>query len=240
MILAMRTLIGITVKQADENWVRTRVRPYLEALQRSDVDVAVLSPATPRVPMHKLSGIVFAGGEDIHPRHYGCGLAGADRHNINPERDLFELSLADQALHSNLPILGICRGSQLLHVLSGGKLHQHVDLHRIDLNPDYGYVTHQVRLVNPGRLSAILPSEITVNSRHHQVIDHATLHPSMALSAIDEDGSVEAIESTQHGWVVGVQWHPERAEEVPPYHKKIFEAFALASKRFHQQKIHSV
>ena len=135
-------------------------------------------------------------------------------------RDDFETALLEEVLARDLPVLAICRGHQLLNVALGGRLLQHIDGdgHRADYRAE-GYPSrwHTVRLAPESRLRALLgPDEIEVNSRHHQAVLASTLAAGLTAVAVSPDGVIEAVESRVHGWVVGVQWHPERLEAEHP------------------------
>ncbi len=170
--------------------------------------------ANPTEFVPHLDGIVLTGGADIQPHRYG---AEPDGHGEYEEvRDEFEFSLLGAAVARNIPVLGICRGIQLLNVYAGGTLRQHVPSHaRYDLAPHVR--VHRIA-VRPGTLlSEIYGQEhIEVNSLHHQAID--TVGPSMVISARAEDGTIEAIELDDHS-AIGVQWHPEMHNQ----HELIFD-----------------
>ena len=135
-----------------------------------------------------------------------------------------------------MPILAICRGLQVLNVALGGGLVQHVDGHRspspaTPRPPLY----HEVQLEPATLLEGIIgPSDtVRVNSYHHQVIDEGCLADRLRVSArslLNDDGFVEAVESPTHGWVLGVQWHPERIAEFPLTHQQLFSAFVDAAR----------
>lgn len=166
-----------------------------------------------------LDGLVLTGGVDVDPARYGAG-----RHQkvprIDPARDEFELTLLQHALAQDLPVLAICRGHQLLNVCLGGSLLQHIDSgeHVADYRAEgFPSRSHEVRLAEGSRLKDWLGAErLLVNSRHHQAITPGRIAPKLRPAALSDDGLVEAIESSAHSWVVGVQWHPERDEPQLP------------------------
>jgi len=167
-------------------------------------------------------GLLLTGGEDIDPSWYG---ATPSPHLQPPsrDRDLFELALFAAARQRELPILGICRGIQLVNVALGGSLYQHLPSERpgaIDHNPAGSRTarTHAVRLAPESRAAEALGVEgITVNSFHHQAI--RDLGPGLVASGWSDDGLIEAVETPPGDpWLLAVQWHPEEmhAERNPP------------------------
>jgi len=162
-----------------------------------------------------LDGLLLTGGADVSPALYG---ATPDPELLDPEslRDNNEMGLLDAAAAGGMPVLGICRGIQILNVHGGGTLHQHVPEHaRFDGRP--GDPVHNV-VFDPGSNAARLYGEsLPVNSLHHQTI--AELSPSFVATGIADDGVIEVIESLQHRWM-GLQWHPEMMPTRP--HDPIF------------------
>jgi putative glutamine amidotransferase len=154
-----------------------------------------------------LDGLVLAGGADVDPSLYG---APADpRTVIRPDRDGAELALLRGALDRDLPVLGVCRGMQLLTVASGGALHQHLpDSHgHTGHNPAPGvYGELRATFESGSRIAALLGDAATIHCHHHQgVTDPGTL----TVTGRSEDGLPEAVEAPGHRFVLGVQWHPE-------------------------------
>jgi putative glutamine amidotransferase len=151
-----------------------------------------------------LDGVMLTGGTDIAPELYGQQRL-SDEFPPEPERDAYELSIARLAIDAELPMLGVCRGMQLLNVLAGGSLHQHVPVHsRYDVPPDR-YV-HDVVLEPGSTAHELYGPSISVNSMHHQTIDR--LGAGYRITGRSPDGVAESIESDD-GLVVCVQWHPE-------------------------------
>ncbi len=188
-----------------------------------------------------LDGLVLTGGIDVDPAKYG-----AERHvkvkEVAPERDDMELAYLQAALDRDIPVLAICRGHQLLNVGFGGTLLQHIDSgeHRADFRTE-GYPSrwHQITL-EPGSRTANAygATQFEINSRHHQAVGRAHLASGLKpIGFADEHGDqlVEAMESKQHAWVVGVQWHPERPEahkpDFHPLQRKLFSAFIEETKK---------
>ncbi len=163
-----------------------------------------------------IDGLVLSGGDDIDPAAYG-----QPPHPrtvlLDPERDRSDLALAAAALRRGLPVLGVCGGMQLLNVVLGGTLHQHLAdlrggayprLHPIHDAQETDETSHAVEVEGRSRVGALLGAgRLDTNSRHHQAVD--ALGRGVAATARAEDGVIEAIESDDGEFVVGVQWHPE-------------------------------
>jgi putative glutamine amidotransferase len=161
------------------------------------------------VELSRLDGLVLAGGADIDPASYGekaLSTTGQPR----PDRDSVEFQLLDAALRAHIPVLGVCRGMQLLNIALGGNLHQHLpnELGNADHLPVPGtFGRVQVKIAPDSRLSGILGQEVAVSCHHHQGVDR--LGSGLVPVAWAPDGSVEAVELSGEQFVVGVQWHPE-------------------------------
>jgi putative glutamine amidotransferase len=160
-----------------------------------------------------LDGLLLTGGGDIHPRFFGEEIsAGLDW--VSEERDEMELALARVFLELDKPILGICRGCQVLNVAAGGSLFQDIESqvgsarnHRLAGTAD-GDGLHEVSLSDGSRLEGMLGClRLGVNSKHHQAVKMVA--PGFEAVAWAEDGIVEAIESRSHRFALAVQWHPE-------------------------------
>ncbi len=155
-------------------------------------------------------GLVFTGGADLNPESYSTRNTASAFEQI---RDDYELALLGAALEANKPLLGICRGLQLLNVHAGGSLHQDIPEHaRYDVSPDTR--THAISIEPASRLSLIFGSSLEVNSLHHQTVD--TVGADLSVVARADDGTVEAVEIAGRD-VIAVQWHPEMLD---PAHSK--------------------
>jgi putative glutamine amidotransferase len=199
---------------------------YRDALENAGADLIVLHPGD-AVPSD-LDGLCLSGGGDIESAQYGeANVACAD---VDTDRDALEIAIARTAIERDLPVLGICRGFQILNVVQHGSLVQDVAGHRPEERE--GLVEHRDLSVRAGsRLAkATGGAPITVNSRHHQAVTKDTLGRGLVATVVVDD-LVEAFELDDKRWVVGVQWHPERTSEVSPEARRIFEAFVQEAAR---------
>ena len=181
--------------------------------------------------MLQCDGLLLSGGEDMDPKYYGqaptekCG-------EIVPRRDEVETKMLEAFFATGKPILGICRGEQLMNVYFGGALHQDiVDISKCRHNdyPHKNLGCHIVSLTGGTKLARIMRKQtLRVNSLHHQAA--ATVGKDILVSAICEDGIIEGIEHATHSFCVGVQWHPEHMVRYCKQQRRIFEAFVAACK----------
>jgi putative glutamine amidotransferase len=199
---------------------------YLQAIERAGGVPVVVTPIGTRALdalLDRVDGVCLSGGPDIHPSAY-------DREPVDelgptePALDAFELALARAADRRGLPILGICRGAQLLNVARGGTLHQHLPGHR-QTEPG-SVVTHGVRVAPESRLRRLLGPQAEVNSFHHQAVDR--LGARLVPVAWSADGALEAYEAPDWPFVAGVQWHAECLVDRPEQ-LSLFEAFVMAA-----------
>ena len=215
----MRPRIGITLELADPHVaeVERRVRQSIEAAGGLAVIVPPSDdPASWQAAYERLDGVLLMGGADVDPSHYG-----AERHPLTVPAtsgtDVTDLGLARAALADGRPILGICRGSQVLAVAGGGSLIQDVPSlvgTRVRHSSDWDAVArrppahrHRVRLERGSRAATLLAGDDAVNSYHHQAVER--LGPELRAVAHAEDGVIEAIEGTAGSFVLGLQWHEE-------------------------------
>lgn len=171
-------------------------------------------------------GFLFAGGDDVDPARYGETVK-FDSVEVDADRDAFELALYAHVKPTGKPILGICRGVQVLNVAEGGTLYQHIDGHR---QSQPGTVTEQKNTVEQGSYlhTLIGKDEIFVNSFHHQNIKD--LAPTLRADATSEDGYIEAAHMPDHKFFFAVQWHPEIYRQTSEEMQKVFSAFVNACK----------
>jgi putative glutamine amidotransferase len=191
---------------------------------------------TLRLIYERLDGIMLAGGVDVDPTCFGAAPHPA-LGNVDPDRDAVELELVRWALDDDKPLLGLCRGLQVINLALGGTLHQDLAAEcpraiKHDYLPTQGWerdhLAHPVQVEPGSRLAALLPaSQLLVNSMHHQGIKR--LGDNLIAAAHAPDGLIEAIEAPGPGFVLGVQWHPESLEQRVPNTRRLFQAFVAAA-----------
>ena len=232
-----RPIIGITSYAQPARWgawdLPAALVPlfYVDSVDRAGGRALLVPPSDHSVEetLDVLDGIIFSGGIDIDPVHYG-----AERHPATDpaqaHRDAGELRLLEAALERDLPTLAICRGFQLLNVLRGGDLIQHLpeavghDGHRETLGV---FSQHPVDVKEGTRLEAILgPRHGSVRSSHHQGVGR--VGEGLVESAFAEDGSLEAIEDPSKTFALGVLWHPEMEDD----DNRLFDALVAEARRY--------
>jgi putative glutamine amidotransferase len=216
-------VIGISSYALQARWGRwddeavLLPRRYVDKVAQAGGLPVLLPPvAGSAAVLSRLDGLVLSGGSDVDPSRYGAPphpAAGP----FYEDRDKAELDLCRHALASGLPVLGICRGLQVINVALGGTLHQHLpDLVGDDSHsPDVvGYGTHKVSVAANTQLAAILGrSEAAVPTHHHQAIDR--LGAGLVATAWTDDGVIEAVEFGQTSpFMIAVQWHPEAGDDL--------------------------
>ena len=156
-----------------------------------------------------LDGLILAGGSDIDPGSYGA-KPHPETGTTWPERDRFEIALGTRALERDMPVLGICRGMEMINVIQGGTLKQHLGLELHRHTPGV-FTDHRVKLV-PGSLAerVVGADHTEVKSAHHQGVD--AIGEGVVVSGHADDGVVEALELPDKTFAVGVLWHPEEDE----------------------------
>ena len=198
-----------------------KAEAYVKALERAGLEVTTVTPKDQPVALDGFAGLVLGGGGDVDPSFYGEPIAGSK--SPNPKRDEMERELIREARERDLPVLGICRGLQMMNVACGGTLHQ-------DIGTAHSEVRHAVSVPPGSKLAGIVGNErFEIVSRHHQSIkDPAPGLRVTAHSVGEMFEAIEAIEDPQKRFVVGVQWHPEDnlegAEDVA-----LFRSFAHAA-----------
>ena len=233
----MRPIVGITSYVEPASWgvwidqdAALIRKSYVDAVTAAGARAVILPPDdTDADVLRALDALIIAGGADLGPDLYGEEPGPLTR--SRPDRDRGESLLLKAALATDLPVLGICRGMQLLAVTYGGRLHQHLpdvvgsDKHRPGLGV-YGW--HGITL-SPGSLAAEVAGDgpegdgrVEVNTYHHQGVADPG---SLSVTAWADDGVVEAVEDPTKRFVLGVQWHPEEAGE-----RRIFESLVDAAR----------
>lgn len=233
-----RPVIGITTYVEPASWgvwhdVPAALVPHAYVRHVAEAGgLPVLIPPMPagataddvREVLSRVDGLVLAGGSDVDPRRYG-----AQPHPSvqapRPQRDESELDLARVSGETGVPVLGICRGMQVMAVAAGGDLLQHLpdvvghDAH----SPGPGvYGTHEVKIEPGTRLASVLGERVEVAHYHHQGVAR---HPGLNPTAYSDDGLLEAFEDPDAAFRVGVQWHPEQGQD-----PRLFEALVEAAR----------
>lgn len=199
-----------------------KAEPYRAALSSVGLE-SVSNPGS----LAEWDGLLVSGGADVAPFLYGQEPA-PETQPADLERDELESHLIREALRQDIPLLCICRGLQILNVVQGGSLIQHIPSrsHEAGGRPKPADA-HQVRLCAGTKLAAIVGGEsFAVNSRHHQAADR--LGEGLRLTAVAPDGIIEGLEIPTHRFAIAVQWHPEDRIGVSDADRRIFEAFAEA------------
>ena len=180
---------------------------YLEAVVRAGGNPYVALSGDPGEMAARMEGILFSGGGDIHPACYGESESG-DSRNIDSKRDICEFGLFRAFLARKKPMLGICRGMQLINVAFGGNLWQDMQKREGEnLAHEQGSPLHTVKIKAGSRLASVMGLEQKVNTSHHQAL--RTLGRGLEITAESRDGVIEGVEHTILP-IWGVQWHPER------------------------------
>jgi putative glutamine amidotransferase len=203
-----------------------KVGPYLKAVAEVGLE-PVAVPVTEPASIDGFAGLLLMGGTDVNPSRYGQERA-PETDEPDDRRDELEMLVLGAALYRDIPILAICRGLQVLNVLHGGTLIQHLGSERHDPDTnDVSQPAHEVHIEPESRLRRIAgQSEWRVNSRHHQAAD--VIGDGLLVSARSSDGVVEALERTDRRFVVAVQWHPEDQIVACPEQFRLFESFSEA------------
>jgi len=221
----MKPVVGITRC--------SRIDDYVESVKRAGGEPVVLDPTDdPAGSLDRVDALLLSGGLDVDPALYGEAPHATTE--VDAERDRFEIPLSREAVARDMPVFAICRGVQVLNVAGGGTLVQDIPssvttglAHSIDVPKDY--IAHPVRVTPGTRLAASLGVVTAVNSRHHQAVGRVA--PSFVVSAVSEDGVVEAIERPESTFCVGVQWHPENFWRTGEFAGLFSEFVAAASRK---------
>lgn len=205
--------------------------------------VPIIIPVTTKIEVvdeviKSIDALILSGGHDVSPIYYGEEPY-QKLGDIFPERDRFEFELLRKAKEKNIPIMGICRGAQIINAYHGGTMYQDLSYcpsevikHWQEHNPEM--VTHTVGLVEDTLVSNLLEEkEVWVNSFHHQVIKN--IPENFVVSAESKDGVIEAIESKDYSFLLGVQWHPEMLHESSKMMNRLFDG--LVKKAIERRKI---
>lgn len=238
----MRPVIGLTHSIQQDEKRLTMPMSYSNVIREAG-GIPILLPITRDEEViaayaQLVDGILFSGGEDVDPSYFGedqlwsCG-------DVMPLRDEFELKLCRFLVenHPTKPVLGICRGEQVLNVAMGGTLYQDLKTQRPDCiahqqHQIAPYTSHKVYLEANSYLQNIYGSaNIATNTFHHQAVKD--IAPGLVVTARASDGVIEGIENPNHPYFIGVQWHPERLveREENAVHQQLFKSFVEACRR---------
>jgi putative glutamine amidotransferase len=230
-----RPVIGITTYVTQAQWSywdeEAALVPaaYVQALERAGGRPVLIPPSEHGVEetLDAVDGLLFSGGSDLDPDFYDQEPHD-ETFGVFPERDRAELALLEAALERDLPVLAVCRGSQVLNVARGGDLVQHLpdvvgdDKHK---HTPGTFADHDVTLQPGTRLASLLGDHAPVKSHHHQ--GFGRVGDGLRVAAHAEDGTIEAVEDSSRRFALGVLWHPEAGEDL-----KLFEELVAAASEF--------
>lgn len=233
----MRPIIGITSNYEMEETFHYLSDTYVAAINKAG-GAAIIIPAE-AASLNDYArichGVVLSGGGDMDPAYWDEWPAWT-LGSINPRRDQFEINMARKCFSLGMPILGICRGCQVLNVADGGSLIQDIRTrmsHQQKAPRDYPF--HAIFMEEDTIIRGIIKKQgIKVNSFHHQAVKDMGDH--LKVSARSEDGIIEAVEREDHPFAIGVQWHPECMED--EYSARLFKTF-IDQAAAYKQKIYS-
>jgi putative glutamine amidotransferase len=234
-----KPLVGITTYVEPARWgaweLPSALIPYMyvEAIERAGGRALLVPPSMEAVEetLDALDGLLFSGGNDLDPSVYDQAPHPETR-GTRLERDRGELALLDGALARDMPVLAVCRGSQVLNVARGGDLVQHlpevVGDERHKHTPGV-FADHDVRVEDDSKLGRVLGARAAVKSHHHQ--GYGRIGEGLREVAWADDGTVEALEDPARRFAVGVLWHPEAGED-----RALFEALVEQAGRYREAK----
>jgi len=227
-----RPVIGITTYVTQAQWgnwdVEAALVPaaYVQAVERAGGRPVLIPPSQDGIAetLDAVDGLLFSGGSDLDPDLYE-----QEPHNetvgVVRERDRAELALLEAALARDMPVLAVCRGSQVLNVARGGDLVQHLpdvvgdEKHK---HTPGTFADHDVTLEDGTRLAALLGERAPVKSHHHQ--GFGRVGEGLRVAAYAEDGTIEAVEDPSHRFALGVLWHPEAGEDMKLFEELVRQA----------------
>jgi putative glutamine amidotransferase len=236
----MRPLIGITTYAPEEVRFGVWTMPaaliplsYVRVIERSGGRALLVPPSEDGVEetLDALDGLILSGGEDVSPETYGA-QAHPETKGVDPSRDRAELALLQGALGRDMPVLAVCRGSQVLNVARGGDLVQHLpeivgdEKHK---HTPGTFADHEVELDPASRLGKLLGERAPVKSHHHQ--GYGRIGDGLRKTAWAEDGTVEALEDPERRFAIGVLWHPEEGED-----GALFQSLVAEARRYREER----
>jgi putative glutamine amidotransferase len=228
----VRPIVGITSYADRVKWgvwdVPAALVPmaYVRAIEHAGGRAIVVPPSEEAVDetLDALDGLLVSGGEDLDPAQYGAD-AHPETRGARPDRDRAELALLGGALERDMPVLAICRGSQVLNVARGGDLIQHLpdvvgdEKHK---HTPGAFADHDVTIAAESQLARILGDRAPVKSHHHQ--GYGRIGSGLREVAWAEDGVVEGLEDPDRRFAIGVLWHPEEGEDFALFARLVEEA----------------
>jgi putative glutamine amidotransferase len=228
----MRPVIGITSYAEEVTWgawvEAAALVPlaYVRAIEKAGGRPLVVPPSEEAIEetLGVLDGILFSGGSDLDPELYGAELH-PETTGVREERDRAEMALLTAALERDMPVLAVCRGSQVLNVALGGDIVQHLPEivgHEGHRHTPGEWSDHEVKLEPESRVGELLGDRAPVKSHHHQ--GYGKLGEGLREAGWADDGTVEALEDPSKRFTVGVLWHPEEGEDMALFKALVEEA----------------
>ena len=235
----MRPIVGITSYAEDARWgvwegpAALVPIAYVRAVERAGGRALLVPPSADGVEetLAALDGLVLSGGADLDPASYGSEPH-PETNGVRPQRDLAELELLEGALARDMPVLAVCRGSQILNVARGGDLVQHLPEvvgHEGHKEVPGVFADHDVDVLPESKLRDVIGERAQVKSHHHQ--GYGRLGEGLREAARAEDGTLEAIEDPSRRFALGVLWHPEEGEDT-----RLFAALVEEAKRYRENR----
>ena len=235
----MKPVVGITSYAEEVTWgawvEEAALVPlsYVRALERAGGRPLVIPPSEGAIEetLSVLDGILFSGGSDLDPQLYDAE-AHPETQGVHEARDRAEMALLTAALERDMPVLAVCRGSQVLNVARGGDLVQHLPEvlgHEEHKHTPGQYSDHDVTLEPGTRVGGLLGDRAPVKSHHHQ--GFGRIGDGLREAGYAEDGTVEALEDPTKRFAVGVLWHPEEGEDMA-----LFEALVSQAAQYREER----
>ena len=235
----MRPIVGITSYAEEARWgvweLPAALIPlsYVRAVENAGGRPLLVPPSAEGVEetIDVLDGLILSGGADLDPDSYGAETH-PETNGTRPERDSAELALLEGALARDLPVLAVCRGSQILNIALGGDLVQHLPEvvgHEGHKHTPGVFADHDVDVLPGTKLHEVIGEHAPVKSHHHQ--GYGRLGDGLREAARADDGTVEAIEDPARRFALGVLWHPEEGED-----GALFQALVAEAKRYREER----
>lgn len=235
----MRPIVGITAYAEQARWgvwdAPAALIPlsYVRAIEAAGGRALLVPPSLEGLEetLDVLDGLLFSGGSDLDPDTYGAE-AHPETNGVRPERDRAELALLEGALARDMPVLAVCRGSQVLNVARGGDLVQHLPEvvgHEQHKHTPGVFADHDVDVLPGTKLHGLVGEHAPVKSHHHQ--GYGRIGEGLREAARADDGTVEAIEDPARRFALGVLWHPEEGEDAA-----LFEGLVAEARRYREER----